>query len=183
MDNKNACAVKNRFQILGTGLLAMSLCLAGGFIPTHVKAATMSGAYHMIVNGRSYHMDKPVNGQKLNENNFGSGVQYEFGRQYGSNWVPFVTGSAFNDSFNNLSYYVGGGESRRFFIRRGWHVDVGYVGFMMARKDINNYDPFPGVLPVASLGTRDISINMTYVPAVKEGFAELIFFQLKLAVD
>ena len=183
MNFKNACAIQNRLQVLATGLLAFILFILSNFISSYVEAADMSGSYHMIVNGRSYHMDKPRNGQKLNENNFGSGIQYEFGRQYGSKWVPFVTSSAFSDSFNNVSYYMGGGETRRFFIRNGWHFDLGYVGFMMARKDINNYAPFPGVLPVASLGTRNVSVNMTYVPDVKEGFAELLFFQLKVSMD
>ena len=174
----NACALQNRLQFLNTVLLALVLYLFVSFIPNSVEAANMD---HMIVNGRSYHMDKPRNGKKYNENNYGSGVEYEFDRQYGSHWVPFVTSSAFSDSFNNLSYYVGGGETRRFYIKNGWHVDLGYVGFMMARKDINDYAPFPGVLPVVSLGTRAVSVNMTYVPPVKKGLAELIFFQLKIA--
>jgi len=178
---EHACTIQNRLSILFAGWLTLILILIGSALNTPVAAATANGSYHMILNGRSYHMDKAPNGQKLNENNFGSGVQYEFSRQLGSKWIPFATGSAFTDSFNNLSYYVGGGESRRFFLKRGWHADVGYVGFMMARKDIGNYKPFPGVLPVASLGTRNISLNMTYVPNVREGFAELIFFQLKIA--
>lgn len=181
MENKTACALQNRLQGLITGLLAITLFIISSFISTYVEAATMDGSYHMILNGRSYHMDRPRNGKKLNENNLGSGVQYEFGRQYGSKWVPFVTSSAFSDSFNNLSYYAGGGETRRFYIKNGWHLDLGYVGFLMARKDINNYDPFPGILPVASMGTRNVSLNMTYVPDVGDGIAELIFFQLKLA--
>lgn len=183
MITKHACAIRNRLQILTTGLLTFILFTISSFISTYVEAATMSGSYHMIVNGRSYHMDKPRNGQKLNENNFGSGVQYDFGRQYGSKWVPFVTSSAFSDSFYNVSYYAGGGETRRFFLTKGWHADIGYMGFMMARKDIDNYKPFPGVLPVASLGNRSISVNMTYVPDIKDGFAELIFFQLKVSTD
>lgn len=182
MEINNACTIQNRLQILGTGLSAFILYLISSFIPTCVEAANMDGSYHMILNGRSYHMQKPRNGKKLNENNFGSGIQYEFGRQYGSKWVPFVTSSAFSDSFNNLSYYMGGGETRRFFISNGWHIDVGYVGFLMARKDVNNYNPFPGVLPVVSMGSRNISLNMTYVPKVGgDHVSELIFFQLKIA--
>jgi len=179
---KHACTLQNRLSILAAGLLVLTtLSLSSLFCKPVAAASTISGSYHMIVNGRSFHMDKPRKGEKYNENNFGSGIQYEFGRNVGSNTVPFITSSAFYDSYNNLSYYVGGGESRRFFLTRGWHADIGYVGFMMARKDIGNYSPFPGVLPVASLGTRDVSLNMTYVPPLKKGFAELIFFQLKIA--
>ena len=183
MDFNNACALRNRLQILATGLLIFSLYLFSSFIASYVEAATMDSSYHMIVNGRSYHMEQPRNGQKLNENNYGSGFQFEFARSYGAKWVPFVTGSAFSDSFNNLSYYVGGGESRRFFIKNGWHFDIGYFAFLMARKDINDYKPFPGVLPVASIGTNDVSLNMTYVPDVNDQVSELIFFQLKVSMD
>lgn len=177
-----ACAKQNRLHTLAASLLGITLAILGSLTPNQTTAATLDGSYHMILNGRSYHMERTHNGQKLNENNFGTGVQYEFGRQYGSRWVPFMTSSAFSDSFNNLSYYIGGGENRRFFLQRGWHLDMGYIAFFMARKDINNYDPFPGVLPVASLGTRDVSVNMTYVPPVNEKYAELIFFQLKVAM-
>lgn len=181
MEHNNACAAPNRLS--ATALLALCLFLLGGFSLPEARASSMDGSYHMIVNGRSYHMDKASNGQKFNENNYGSGIEYEFSRAYGSRWVPFVTSSAFSDSFNNLSYYAGGGNARRFFIRNGWHFDIGYFGFLMARKDMNNYEPFPGVLPVASLGTRNVSVNMTYVPPVKEGLVQLLFFQLKISTD
>jgi palmitoyl transferase len=183
MDFKNACTQINRLQITASGLLACILILFSSLITTHVDAATMDASSHMIVNGRSYHMQQPRSGKKLNENNYGTGYQYEFARSYGAKWVPFISGSAFSDSFNNLSYYVGAGESRRFYLTRGWHFDIGYFGFLMARKDINDYQPFPGVLPVASLGTNKISLNMTYIPKVNDQVAELIFFQLKVSMD
>ena len=176
-----ACTTYNRFLILSTGCLAFILLLIGSSISTRVEAAVMDGGYNMILNGRSVHLSGHPEGGKLNENNFGSGVHYDFGRTYGSKWVAFTTSSAFYDSFNNLSYYVGGGESRRFYLKRGWHADIGYVGFLMARKDVNDYSPFPGVLPVASFGTRHLSVNMTYVPPFGGGFSELLFFQLKIS--
>jgi hypothetical protein len=53
----------------------------------------------------------------------------------------------------------------------------------MTRKDVNNNSPFLGVLPVASIGTDMISVNMTYVPKVRPKFAELVFFQLKINTE
>lgn len=178
-----ACTIQNRLHVLSTGLFALTLYIASSFISTYVEAAGINGNYNMILNGRSVHLSEHPTGGKFNENNFGTGVQYDFARAYGSKWVTYTTGSAFSDSFNNLSYYAGGGQSRRFFLRNGWHADVGYLGFMMARKDFNNYSPFPGILPIASLGTRNISVNMTYIPPVNDGLAELIFFQLKISTD
>ena len=182
MKNNNACAEQHRPSILNIAILAIVLIITTLLLSPHAQAATMDGTYHVILNGRSVHLEQPASGKKLNENNFGSGFQYDFSRAYGSKWVSFVTGSAFSDSFNNLSYYVGGGESRRYYLSNGWHADVGYVGFMMARKDINDYKPFPGVLPVVSVGTRKVSLNMTYVPDVNNEVAELLFFQLKVSM-
>ncbi|MDH5444055.1 MAG: hypothetical protein OEY52_00775 [Gammaproteobacteria bacterium] len=183
MKKFNACADQYRPSILNVGILAIILFITTLFASPHVKAATMSGSYHMIANGRSYHIESPPAGKTFNENNFGTGFQYEMSRSYGSKWVPFVTSSAFNDSFNNLSYYVGAGEARRFFIKDSWHIDVGYFGFFMARKDYDDYKPFPGVLPVASVGTRNVSLNMTYIPDVGDQVAELVFFQLKISLE
>lgn len=182
MKNYNACAEQYRPSVLNVIILTFLLLTITLFVSPHAQAASLDGSYHVIVNGRSIHLEQAGNGQKLNENNLGSGFQYEFARSYGSKWVPFITGSIFNDSFNNLSYYAGGGKSRRFFIKSGWHLDVGYVGFLMARKDVKNYQPFPGILPIASIGTRNIAINMTYIPDVNEQITELVFFQLKISM-
>ena len=182
MTNYNACAAQYRPSILNVIVLGCILTIITLFISPHVQAATMAGSYHMIVNGKSYHMERSQNGQKLNENNFGSGFQYDFSRSYGARWVPFFTSSAFQDSYNNISYYLGGGEMRRFYMSGGWHMDIGYFGFMMARKDFDNYKPFPGVLPVASVGTRNVSLNMTYIPNVNDQVDELLFFQLKVSI-
>ncbi len=181
MKCQHACTIQNRLSIQSTGWLVFILLLIGISITNRIEAATMKGDYNMILNGRSVHLSKHPDGGKFNENNYGSGLQYDFARKYGSKWVAFTTSSAFYDSFNNLSYYIGGGESRRFYMRRGWHADIGYVGFLMARKDIDNYSPFPGILPVASFGTRNLSVNMTYVPAISKDYSELLFFQLKIS--
>lgn len=182
MTNTNACTTQYRPSILNVTILATILTITTLLLSPHVQAATLDGTYHVILNGRSIHLEQRGNGQKLNENNFGSGFQYDFRRSFGAKWVPFVTGSAFSDSFNNLSYYVGGGEMRRYYLSDGWHADIGYVGFLMARKDINDYKPFPGVLPVASFGTRKVSVNMTYIPDINDQVAELVFFQLKISM-
>lgn len=124
-----------------TGLLALFLLLISTLIPSVVDAATANGGYHMILNGRSLHLTKAPEGETYNENNIGTGVQYEFDRRIGSRWVSYATGSAFNDSFNNLSYYVGGGKARRYRLRNGWHLDAGYVAFVMARRMLMSINP------------------------------------------
>jgi len=63
------------------------------------------------------------------------------------------------------------------------HVDVGAVGFLMVRKDFKNGDPFPGVLPVLSVGTKNVAVNITYVPKVEPKAVPLWFFQLKISLN
>ncbi|MDH5181845.1 MAG: hypothetical protein OEZ39_07150 [Gammaproteobacteria bacterium] len=164
-------------------VLAFGLFLISATIPTQANALPKGGSYHLILNGRSFHLTKPPAGKSFNESNVGSGVQYEFQTELGSPWVRFITGSAFNDSFNNLSYYGGGGQVRRFTLTNGWHIDVGYLAFVMARQDVNNYQPFPGLLPVTSIGTKNVAINLTYIPEINQQIKELVFIQLKLSTD
>ena len=44
------------------------------------------------------------------------------------------------------------------------HVDLGAVGFVMTREDVNGSEPFPGILPAFSVGTRQFAFNFTYLP-------------------
>jgi palmitoyl transferase len=45
-----------------------------------------------------------------------------------------------------------------------WKYGVGATVFIMSRQDIMNYIPFPGVLPIASISYKDLSIQTAYVP-------------------
>ena len=137
---------------------------------------------NLLLNGKARHVNVEP-GADYNERNWGGGFQYDYGRKT-SRWVPFITVSGFIDSFENNSYYAGGGILRRFLISRkldNLHFDAGVVGFTMTRKDINNGQPFIGALPVFSIGTDKIAMNITYVPDIDKRLAELWFMQLKVS--
>lgn len=144
--------------------------------------AVHAGTWNIIINGKSIHLTDAPAGTSFNENNWGGGFQYDFDEIDGK-WVPFITASGFTDSFKEASYNAGGGTMRRFKFGKGWHFDAGLYAFVMTRKDHKNNSPFLGVLPVASIGTDMVSVNMTYVPKIRPKFAELLFFQLKINVD
>lgn len=138
---------------------------------TCVLAATTSllagtataGHLDLILNGRSYHADTD---HEWNESNYGLGIEYQFDSD--SRWIWSANANAFIDSVENMSYMAGGGLRRRLFEsggRHGIYFDVGVNAFLMARKDVNDYLPFPGVLPTVSTGTRNVGINLTYLPA------------------
>jgi hypothetical protein len=145
--------------------------------------------WSLVLNGKAFH----INASKdWNEDNWGLGVEREF--DSGSPWVKVAVANGFVDSADEMSYMAGGGLKRRFTPGFGsdLRVDLGVVGFVMTRQDVNNNKPFPGVLPVMTIGTPRLSVNLTYLP---EAFMELetnvsrddptvkgvIFLQLKLS--
>lgn len=130
----------------------------------------------LLVNGKAIHFNSAS--KNFNEKNWGAGVQYDW-KPINEHWIPFATASGFKDSNGNPSYYAGGGIMRRYQFNN-MHIDVGAVGFAMTRKDFKNDKPFIGVLPAFSMGTKNVSVNMTYVPKVDPKAVPLVFFQLKI---
>jgi hypothetical protein len=121
-----------------------------------------AGQLDLIVNGRSYHVNSEYD---WNENNFGLGLEYQFDTK--SRWIWSANGNVFLDSQENVSYMAGGSLKRRLFQSEhplGFYLDAGVTGFVMARADINDYKPFPGILPVMSVGIKNFGMNLTYLP-------------------
>ena len=147
-------------------------------------APAQADQWSVLLNGKAVHLEKPA-GTHYNEENWGAGVQYDFDMT-DSKWIPFVTASGFKDSNGNPSYYAGGGSLRRFsFVeeKSSLHLDAGVVAFFMTRKGYMNGKPFPGILPVVSLGTDRIAINITYIPKVDPKMVPIVFFQLKIGLN
>ncbi len=143
-----------------------------------------AGQLSLLLNGKAVHLDEQP-GIEYNEENWGAGAQYDFDMTKGK-WVPFVNASGFKDSNNNPSYYAGGGTVRRFSFGKkegGLHLDAGLVAFLMVRKDYNDGNPFPGILPVLSLGTDRVAVNVTYIPKIDPKMVPIIFFQLKIGLN
>ena len=148
-------------------LLAMLLGLMG----SQVYADTLG----IIINGKAIHFDD----RKWNEDNWGTGVQYEFAAR--GNWTPFISVSGFIDSVRNNSYYAGGGYKYRIDSLSSrddsFRVEVGGSAFLMTRKDYQNNRPFFGALPVLTLGSGNLDLNITYIPPVHPKLISLVFFQ------
>lgn len=134
---------------------------------------------NLILNGKAYHMTT----RNYNEKNYGLGLEYDFSPRH--HWVTFINGSFFKDSLRNTSKYIGIGKRRRYLLEddpQGWHLDVGLIAFLMTRKDYHNNNPFPGVLPVASLGKQWFALNATFIPKVSPKHVNLFFFQIMIRV-
>ena len=59
---------------------------------------------------------------------------------------------------------------------------AGLIAFLMTRKDYNDEDPFPGVLPFISLSKSWYALNVTYIPKVSPKHKALFYFQVMLRV-
>lgn len=179
MENRNQVVhpctsdVRASRRTLLRALPALVLAFAVGLTAT----AATADEWNLLINGKALHLGSPA-GSNLNEKNWGLGIQYDWERA-NDKWRPFATVSEFRDSNNNTSYYAGGGAMYRFQFDSA-HVDVGAIGFLMTRKDYRNNEPFPGVLPALSVGTKHVALNITYVPKVEPKSVPLWFFQLKI---
>jgi hypothetical protein len=133
-----------------------------GWLAFGVIGTATAGQWDVVVNGKSFHVDGD---RQWNESNWGLGFEHEFNPE--ARWVKLALGSGFRDSEDEMSYMGGGGIKRRFRLpvgNRRVHVDLGAIGFMMTRQDVDNNEPFPGVLPAFSVGTRQFAVNLTYLP-------------------
>lgn len=127
-----------------------------------LSAPSQAADWNIVLNGKSVHIDAA---NDWNESNWGLGFEREFDTD--ARWVKVALGNGFRDSRDHMSYMAGGGIKRRFRPRRlanEFYVDVGVVGFVMTRRDVSHNKPFPGVLPALTVGTRNVAVNLTYLP-------------------
>lgn len=164
--------------VRGVAIRAFAACVGAIVLAAPAAAGNLS----LLVNGKAIHLEEKP-GVTYNERNWGAGLQYDFEPVADGRWVPFVTASGFSDSNENPSYYAGGGAMRRYAVgpdHWGAHAELGIVAFLMTRKNFHNGDPFFGALPVASVGTERVAINMTYIPKVDPKMVPILFFQVKV---
>ncbi len=125
--------------------------------------AAYADDWNLLLNGKAIHLNAS---RDWNESNFGLGIEREF--DSGSRWVKLAMANGYRDSDDNMAYMAGGGIKRRFglgpLLAPEWHVDLGVIGFLMTREDVDDNRRFPGALPVVSVGNGQIAVNMTYVP-------------------
>jgi len=171
------------FEATAASDLVRRLIIFASAFAAFIAAPARAEQWSLLLNGKAVHLEKPA-GTHYNEENWGAGVQYDF-NMTDSSWIPFVSASGFKDSNGNPSYYAGGGTMRRFSSGEGknsLHLDAGVVAFLMTRKNYRNGSPFPGLLPVVSIGSDRVALNITYIPKVDPKLVPILFFQLKVGI-
>ncbi len=153
--------------------------------------AASAGEVHTVINGKSFHLGSE---RDWNEENYGLGVEYQFATD--TRWKSVLMANGFRDSDNNMSYMAGGGLHRNLYASErlgGVYVDLGLNAFLMTRQDVNDGQPFPGVLPNVTVGNRVVGVNLTYLPnaairkvqdprARDENMRGIVFLQFKVNV-
>lgn len=149
------------------------------------------GELSAVLNGKSIHLNAD---KDWNENNFGFGIEYQFATE--SRWKTIVMANGFRDSSDNTSFMAGAGLHRNLFVSDRYHgffVDAGISAFLMTREDVDDNRPFPAALPSLTVGTRNMGLNLSYLPrkAVEklydahmadEGITGIVYVQFKLNV-
>jgi len=166
-------------------LTLFALCLA---LPL---SSSVAGELSAVFNGKSYHVDAA---EDWNDENYGLGLEYQFASK--SRWRTRLMANGFRDSNEEMSYMAGGGLHRNLFETdhlRGFYIDAGVNAFLMTRKDVNDNQPFPGVLPSLTFGNHYVGFNLTYMPrqAVEklydkaisdESVSGIVFLQFKVNI-
>ena len=133
----------------------------------HLESIWDKGTDEVYLPLYTYHMPYAYSQDKVNQYTeypmgigFGRGLVNESG-----NWEG-VYGMTFKDSHGIYQYMVGYGWIPMWDIgdSKDWKYGVGATAFIMSRQDIMNYIPFPGVLPIASISYKDLSLQTAYVP-------------------
>jgi palmitoyl transferase len=92
-----------------------------------------------------------------------------------NNWEG-IYAMSFRDSHGVYQYMAGYGWIPTWSLSANgnWKVGTGATVFLMSRKDIFNYIPFPGLLPVGSLSYKNLSLQSSFVPG-GDGFGNVLF--------
>ncbi len=125
----------------------------------------------------TYHMPYAYPPEKLDQYTdipLGLGVGKGFYNNR-NNWEGLYAMS-FRDSHGVYQYMAGYGWIPTWNLTSNgdWKIGTGATVFMMSRKDIFNYIPFPGLLPVGSLSYKNASLQTSFVPG-GDGFGNVLF--------
>lgn len=145
----------------------------------------MAGSSELYVPAHTWHNREDYTTQKISQlNEMPWGIGYGKGyRDEQQNWHGLYA-MAFKDSHRNIQPVVGYGRTWNFIDHStGWDLGLGYTALMTVRKDVYTYHlPFPGVLPLVSMGKNKVSFFGTYVPWIDK-HGGIAFFFGKITLD
>lgn len=156
-----------------------------------VKIAT-EGRWDISLTGYAYHSKNTYTDgqlQQLNAKAWGGGIGKIIRTESGND--ESIYAMVFRDSSRHLQWSAGYSYQWIFPVTStGLEVGAGLTAGVISRKDCFNRIPFPALLPLASIGSKDIKLMATYVPPIsiskgngKKSKGNLALLFIKFAFD
>jgi len=134
-----------------------------------LKDIAVKGGWELYVPVYTYHMPYAYTETLLrsyNDNPYGAGIGRGRYNERG-NWEGLYV-MEFADSHGKPEYEGGYAWLATWHPwRNDFRTGAGYTAFITARSDYSGYTPFPGVLPVGSIGYKNVDVQSTFVPGFK----------------
>lgn len=130
----------------------------------------------LIIPLHTHHLRHFYTAEKIatyQENPYGLGLAKVLEDNAGNTGTLFAI--ILQDSHFKPEYAIGYEWQKRWQLGNNWRAGLGYIAGVTARSDIGHYFPLPGVLPVASVGSQRLSVNMLYLPGGR-GNGNILFF-------
>lgn len=118
--------------------------------------------------------------KSYNEKNLGLGLIYEFDQT--KRFIPYVSIGQYRDSYDSNAYYMSSGASRRHMISRkldNLHFEYGGAITLIQSQSYLGGKPVLTFMPVLTLATDSVGINLSYVPKINDETTHVFFLQLK----
>ncbi|OZI62166.1 lipid IV(A) palmitoyltransferase PagP [Bordetella genomosp. 11] len=135
------------------------------------------GSDELYLSGYAWHNRAAYSADKIKSfreeswgGGWGKGIYDEDGDWQG------LYGMAFLDSHGHVEPIAGYGYQKIGRVGQNWRFGIGYTAFLTARQDIFHYIPFPGILPLASVGYDKATFYATYIPGGKGNGNVLFMF-------
>jgi len=154
---------------LSTSVVANATDEGPGILGTawqHVSDTWNFGDTELYVPFWIHHMRFAYRQELLDKyNEFPAGLGLGKGRYNASgNWES-IYAMGFLDSHSKPSFMAGYAWAPTWELGNSdFRVGVGVTGFLMSRRNYLNGIPFPGILPIASIGYKQLTIQATYIP-------------------
>jgi len=118
--------------------------------------------------------------KKYNEDNSGFGLVYEFKRK--NNTVPYISVGQFRDSFETDARYISGGLNKYISLNKKFdnlHLEYGGVISVIDSPSYANGRAIVTFMPVLSISTDTIGINLTFLPKINNRTTNVFFIQIE----
>jgi palmitoyl transferase len=131
----------------------------------HATETWETGETELYVPFLTYHMRWAYRDDLIDTyNEFPAGIGLGKARYNDSgNWES-IYAMGFLDSKSKPSFMAGYAWAPTWDLGNDFKAGVGVTGFLMSRSDYWNGIPFPGVLPIASISYKQLSVQAAYVP-------------------